>query len=179
MRLVSIDGHWLMIVIVQEEQAQEEEVVEEPEASRDLEVRTRANADRYRLNETLTNFALVFVLYVGENHAVWSAISADEPGKALLHTIQRVPQVPSRKGRRRGGMRTVGEVLQIYLPDGMDGKVEWGTRGWHVAGSILNWWILEMYKHKWLAKSSFAFGMSFVMQAERGDFYTHVATRAR
>jgi hypothetical protein len=59
-----------MIVIVQEEQAQEEEVVEEPEASRDLEVRTRANADRYRLNETLTNFALVFVLYVGENHAV-------------------------------------------------------------------------------------------------------------
>ena len=52
-----------MIVIVQEEQAQEEEVVEEPEASRDLEVRTRANADRHRLNETLTNCAFVFFCF--------------------------------------------------------------------------------------------------------------------
>lgn len=47
-------------MIVQEEQAQEEEVAEEPEASRDLEVRSRANVERLRLNETLTNCALVF-----------------------------------------------------------------------------------------------------------------------
>lgn len=58
-------------MIVQEEQAQEEEVAEEPEASRDLEVRSRANVERLRLNETLTNCALVFLfLYVGENYAV-------------------------------------------------------------------------------------------------------------
>ena len=51
-------------MIVKEEQAQEEEVAEEPEVSRDLEVRSHASAERHRLNETLTNCALVFVVFV-------------------------------------------------------------------------------------------------------------------
>ena len=46
-----------------------------------------------------------------------SAFPAAEPGEALLHALQRVPQVQGAAGRGRGGVRDVREVLPLSVPD--------------------------------------------------------------